>query len=259
MRSLAKILAILLVYCIGIQPTVAHAQTIRVQTGQMNGGAVNAGVAVPKVQLNPGSISAIISFPCPARFPRSRESLPWPRPAFLVRIVPSFPNRPWAQAEGLARAWRFRFPREAPCPRPAFLARAWRFRFPREAPCRSGLRMRLCLPQRCRAGSPRPLKRSPSRARNSKKPRPTRPAGTRSPPSSTRSPESSSSRPSPLRRIPAAPRPPSPARALPSRRPRGRRGRSPRFRPRRPLRRRPRARGSRSSRTRSATPRSGGT
>ncbi|MBI5883960.1 MAG: hypothetical protein HZB91_12750 [Elusimicrobia bacterium] len=57
MRSLAKILSVLLVYCIGIQPTVAHAQTIRVQTGRMNGGAVNAGVAVPRVQLNPGSIS----------------------------------------------------------------------------------------------------------------------------------------------------------------------------------------------------------
>ncbi|MFA6318589.1 MAG: hypothetical protein WC943_14365 [Elusimicrobiota bacterium] len=57
MRSLAKILTLILVYCIGIQPTVAHAQAVRVQTGQVNSGGVNAGVAVPKIQLNPGSIS----------------------------------------------------------------------------------------------------------------------------------------------------------------------------------------------------------
>ncbi|MBI4679610.1 MAG: hypothetical protein HY748_18725 [Elusimicrobia bacterium] len=57
MKPLSRVLAVALVYCIGVQPTLAQAQNIRVQTGQVNSGAVNAGVAVPKLQLGPGSVS----------------------------------------------------------------------------------------------------------------------------------------------------------------------------------------------------------
>ncbi|MBI5208786.1 MAG: hypothetical protein HY927_02285 [Elusimicrobia bacterium] len=57
MKLLAKVLALVLAYAIGVQPAVAQVQSVRLQTGQVNAGVPNAAVGVPRLELGPNSIS----------------------------------------------------------------------------------------------------------------------------------------------------------------------------------------------------------